>query len=76
MFFFFNHTPSGKEIVTGVQVIIVSQVQSIGYRWQVIRAQSLTKRKVMDMKGVVSEGERQRVKGKHGSTDNNGCANW
>ena len=37
-FFFFEHncTPSGKKMVTGVQVITASQVQSIGCRWQAI----------------------------------------
>ena len=41
--------------MTGVQVVTASQVQSIGCRWQAIRAQTLTKRKVMSMKGVVSK---------------------
>jgi len=31
-----NHTPSGKKMVTGVQVITASQVQSIGCRWKAI----------------------------------------
>ena len=57
-----NRTPNKKKTVTGVQVVTTSQVQSIGCRWQAIRAQTLTKRKVMGMKGVVSKGERQRVK--------------
>ena len=60
--FFFsepNCTPSGKRMVTGVQVVTASQVQRIGYRWQAIRAQTLTKRKA---KGVISKSERQRVK--------------
>ena len=48
--------------MTRVQVVTASEVQSIGYRWQAIRAQTLTKRKAMGMKGVVSKGERQRVK--------------
>ena len=52
--------------MTGVQVITASQVQSIGYRWQAIRGQTLTKKKAMGMKGVVSKGERQRVKERHG----------
>ena len=56
-----NRTPSGKKRVTGVQVVTASEVQSIGYRWQAMRAQTLTKRKAMGM-GVVSKGERQRVK--------------
>ena len=29
-----NHIPSGKKMMTGVQVITASQVQSIGCRWQ------------------------------------------
>ena len=36
-FFFFikpNRTPIGKIVVTGVQVVTASQVQSIGCRWQ------------------------------------------
>ena len=35
-FFFFerHHTPSGKKLVTGVQVVTASQVQSIKCRWQ------------------------------------------
>ena len=49
-------------MVTGVQVLTASQVQSVGYRRQAITAQTLTKRKAMGMKGVVSKGERQRVK--------------
>ena len=59
-----NHTPSEKKIimVTGVEVVTASQVQNIGCRWQAIRAQTLTKTKAMGMKGVVSKGERQRVK--------------
>ena len=37
-FFFFEHnrTSSGKKTVTGVQVITVSQVQSIRFSWQAI----------------------------------------
>ena len=35
-FFEHNHTPSGKKMVTRVQVITASQVQSIGCRWQAI----------------------------------------
>ena len=56
-----NCTPSGKKMVTGVQVVTASQVQIIGCRWQdvllsfgtnntpYIRAQNLTK--AMGMKG-------------------------
>ena len=38
VFFFFEHnrTLSGKEMMTGVQVVTTSQVQSIGCRWQAI----------------------------------------
>ena len=49
----------GKKTVTGVPVITASLVQSIECRWQ---AQTLTKKKAMGMKGVVSKGERQRVR--------------
>ena len=31
-----NHTPSGKKMVTGVQVVTAYQVQFIGCRWQAI----------------------------------------
>ena len=34
--YLYNHTPSGKETVTGVQVITASQVQSIRCRWQAL----------------------------------------
>ena len=35
-FFEHNHTPSGKKMVTRVQVITASQVQTIGCRWQAL----------------------------------------
>ena len=49
-------------MVTGVQVVTASQVQSIGCKWKTIRAHTSTRRKTMDVKGGVSKGERQRVK--------------
>ena len=44
-----------------MQVVTASQVQKYGGE-QAPRTQTSTKRKVMDMKGVVSKGEKQRVK--------------
>ena len=41
--------------MTGAQVVTASQVQSIGCRLQAIRAQTLTKRKGMGTKDVVSK---------------------
>ena len=57
LFFFFrffepNRTPSGKNMMTEVQVVIASKVQSIGCRWQVIRGQTFTNGKPMGMKGA------------------------
>ena len=61
------HTPSGKKMVTGVQVITAPQAQSIRCRWQALfvlpiteahtsrwwaRAQSLTKRNPLTTLGV------------------------
>ena len=46
-------------MVTGVQVVTASKVQSIGCRWQAIRAQTLTK--AMGMKGVVSRAKNRAI---------------
>ena len=44
--FFFEHnrTQSGKKMVTRVQVITASQVQSIGCRWQALFVLPITER--------------------------------
>ena len=47
-----NRTPSGKKMVTGVQVVNASQVQSIGCKWKAIRTQTLTKRKAMGTNNI------------------------